>query len=125
MKLIAKVKKAWKSAPIATAILGVALVAALVFTVRLAMFWIYWSDPENQDQLAQEWMTPGYFAQSWDVPREVVIDALPRPSERRHYNFQQLSAETGVPVADLMNRAQTAIDTFRAEHPAPGKDKRP
>lgn len=121
MKLVEKIRKAWTSAPIATAILGVALVVALVFTIRLTMFWVYWSDPANRDQQIADWMTPGYIAQSWSVPREVVMDALPPLEVKKRRNFRQLSDETGVPADELMDRAQQAIETFRAEHPPKGK----
>lgn len=123
MKLMGKIRKAWKTAPIATAVLGVALAIALFFAIRLTMFWVYWNNPANRDQQIADWMTPGYIALSWSVPREVVMDALPTPEVKRRRNFRQMSDDSGVPVDELMGRAQQAIEAFRADHPR--KDQRP
>ena len=43
---------------------------ALFFAARLVVFTLYWSDPAHRQQTPDGWMTPGYIARSWHVPRE-------------------------------------------------------
>jgi hypothetical protein len=120
MKIVQTIRNAWRAAPVATAIFGVAIIVGIVFTVRIALFWGHWADPANRDQNIEPWMTPGYVAHSWYIPREVMLDALPIPLDKgKRRNFDQLSKELGIPVEELIGIAQSAIDDYRALHPAP------
>lgn len=60
--------------------LTIAFIAALAvtafFALRLAAFSLYWADPAHQDPPLEGWMTPRYVALSYDLPPEVVRDAL-------------------------------------------------
>lgn len=92
-----------------------ALAATLFFAVRIVIFTIYWSDPAHQDQVVQGWMTPGYVANSWDIPRselQTALGELARPGERK--SLQQLAEEGGVPLSDLLERVEAAIASHRA-----------
>jgi len=114
--MIPFLKRIWQAAPVATVILGGALAVSLFFAVRLVAFWIYWADPAHRDQAIEPWMTPGYIAHSWGVPREVAFEALnlpPAPGGPR--TMQDLAAERGVSVNVLAQDLQAAIDTFRAQ----------
>ena len=53
--------------------------AAGLFAVRGVVFWVYWGDPARHEQAIEPWMTPGYIAHSWRVPRAVVVEALHAP----------------------------------------------
>ncbi|WP_420397652.1 hypothetical protein [Nioella sp.] len=109
-------RRIWQAAPVATVILGGALVVSLFFAVRLVAFWIYWADPAHRDQAIEPWMTPGYVAHSWDVPREVAFEALNLPpAPGRPLSLQELAEERGVSVDVLAAQVQTAINAFRAE----------
>ena len=109
----------WRAAPIATVILGLALVVSLFFAVRLAAFWIYWADPAHQDQAIAGWMTPGYVAHSWDVPREVVFEALDLPARPGEpVTLDALAAERGLPVDRLAADLRAAIAAERDAGPA-------
>jgi len=115
-----KLKTLWKAAPVATSVLALALAVALFFAVRMVSFGIYWSDPAHRNQAIMGWMTPGYVAHSWHVPREVVIDAIGAPKKPDGpRNFDQLATDQGVPVSNLIERADKAIAAFRANPPAP------
>ncbi len=114
--MIPFLKRIWQAAPVATVILGGALAVSLFFAVRLVAFWIYWADPAHRDQAIEPWMTPGYIAHSWGVPRAVAFEALnlpPAPGGPR--TIQDLAAERGVSVNVLAQDLQAAIDTFRAQ----------
>lgn len=106
----------WQAAPMATVILGVALAASLFFAVRLAAFWIYWADPAHRDQEIQPWMTPGYVAHSWDIPREAAFEALGlSQGTGRPRTLEDLASERGVPVEALAQDLRAAIDAHRGE----------
>ena len=108
-------RRIWAVAPIATVILGGAVVIGLFFAIRLVAFWIYWADPAHRDQAIAPWMTPGYIAHSWGVPREVAFEALSLPPPAGGpQSLDDLAAARGVSVEDLAQDLQTAIDAFRA-----------
>lgn len=125
--MIAKLKQAWRAAPVAVTLLAMASVVALFFSVRLTAFWIYWQDPAHRDQDIAAWMTPGYIAHSWRVPRELVIDALdaPKTGQARPLNLEDLSLLLGIPVDQLIARAEAAIGEFRAGESPTQPDARP
>jgi hypothetical protein len=113
--MFAFLRRIWQAAPVATVILGGALAVSLFFAVRLVAFWIYWADPAHRDQAIEPWMTPGYVAHSWGLPREIAFEALdlpPAPGGPR--SLQELAEERGVTVELLAQDLQAAIDAFRA-----------
>lgn len=116
-------KRLWGAAPIATAILVLSLAMSLFFGVRSVANWVYWNDPAHREQQIAAWMTPGYIASSWRVPREVVMEALdaPEPPPEGVRNLADLADYHGVTVPDMITRAKRAIAAFRAEHPPPGR----
>lgn len=114
--MIGFVRRLWAAAPLATLVLAVALAASAFFGTRAVMFSIYWKDPAHREQQIASWMTPGYIAHSWQVPREVVLDALdaPVPPPRGPMNLEELAALNGVSVETLITETETAIAVFRA-----------
>ncbi len=117
--MIRFVKRLWAAAPVATVILAAALVVAGFFAVRMTAFWIYWRDPARHEQVIEGWMTPGYIAHSWKVPRDVVFDALdaPKPRPGSPKTLNELAELRGVPVDALIATADAAIATYRAGEP--------
>ena len=114
-------KRLWGAAPIATVILALSLAMSLFFGVRMVADWIYWSDPTHREQQIAAWMTPGYIGRSWDVPKEVVIEALgaPEPPPDGVRNLVDLAEYLGVTVDEMIARAERGIAAFKAEHPPP------
>lgn len=97
---------------------GLALVLVLAFGVRVATGWLGWrgqSDPPLAD-----WMPMGYVARSWDIPREVLAEALgipPGSAPRR--TLAQIAADRGETPEALIARIEAAIAAHRAAAPAP------
>lgn len=105
MTLIARL---WRQHRIA--FLGFAAGAAvtLVFAARLALSVVYWSDPAHRNQSPQGWMTPGYVARSWGIPREAMIDWMGNPdTSGRPPTLAQIARERGVPLADFLAQVET------------------
>lgn len=122
--MIAFVKRLWTAAPIATLVLALALAAAGLFAVRGVVFWVYWGDPARHEQAIEPWMTPGYIAHSWRVPRAVVVEALhaPVPPPKGPMNLTDLAALNGVTVEELIAEAEAAIAAWRAANPDPARN---
>lgn len=118
--MFALARKFWNAAPLATLLLAAALLASAFFGARAVLFTVYWGDPARREQQIAPWMTPGYIAHSWRVPREVVFDALgaPVPPSRGPMNLEELAALNGVSVDELIAEAEAAIAAFRAEQGA-------
>jgi hypothetical protein len=77
---------------------------------------VYWNDPHHQDQPLANWMTPRYVAQSYNIPPEVIGDALffdPTEAPRRR-RLDDIAAVNGVTLDALQQQVTEATATFRA-----------
>ena len=87
----------------------------LFFAVRLVVFALYWSDPAHRDQHPAGWMTPGYVARSWQVPRDDLVGALglaPEPGRPR--TLAEIAAARGAPVEAVLAEVEAALAELRA-----------
>ena len=109
--------RVWAAAPIATAILGIALMAAGVFGVRSAVHWLDRPPHAERQQLIASWMTPRYVARSWNVPRTVVLDALgvSQPLPDGPTSLSWIADMKGESVEQVIEDLETAIAQFYAE----------
>lgn len=109
----------WRHHRPAVSALGVALIVALFFAVRLTFFTVYWSDPAHHDQRIEGWMTPRYIARSWDVELDTIRSALPPLPEggsgRGRPTLARIAADEGIPVDDLIEGITDAIGAARTE----------
>lgn len=118
--MIAFVKRLWAAAPVATAVLALALAFGAFFAVRMVAFWIYWHDPEHRHQQIEPWMTPRFISHSWQLPRELVLEAIGAPPRPDHLmNLEEIAQAQGVPPEELVARLEAAIAAFRADQAPP------
>lgn len=92
----------------------IALSATLFFGTRMVLFTIYWSDPAHRDQALKGWMTPGYVANSWDIPRDDLLAELGdliQSSARK--TLTQIARDNDVPLTELIARIEAAIAAQR------------
>jgi len=116
--MIALIRRMWAAAPVATALMALALVVAVVFGTRAVNGYLYWHDPAHQDETIAGWMSPRYVATSWQVPPEVVGNALGLEKEKpRRLTLDQLAQERGVTLAALTTQIRAGIDAYRTTHP--------
>ncbi|WP_108482201.1 hypothetical protein [Oceaniglobus ichthyenteri] len=119
-QLTTRLARIWRRRPVASLLFIVALVVTLGLTTRSVLFAVYWADPAHRDQVVAGWMTPRYIAYSWKIPPAVIQDALGDTLlPGRRLTLDDLSAERGVPVGDLIARIEAAIARHRAEAPDP------
>ncbi|WP_300513492.1 hypothetical protein [Aliiroseovarius sp.] len=113
---MAFLKRMWAAAPVATVVLGLALVVSLLFVLRMTAFGIYWNDPARRDQAIQPWMTPRYVAHSWQVPPDVLMEALELegPPGMGPTSLRDVAERLGMPVEALILRLEQAITDHRA-----------
>lgn len=91
-----------------------AVLLAVFFAVRSALFWAHWSDPARRDEPLAGWMTPRYVALSWNVDRAVVGEALGlEPGGGRRMTLAEIAAAQGVPLSELEARLMAAIEAAR------------
>lgn len=119
--MITSLRRMWAAAPVATVVLVVALLASTFFGVRTVSNWVYWNDPAHIDQPIAGWMTPGYVAHSWDIPRPVMIEALALgEDDPKGRNLKRLAEAQGIPLDELIARIEAAIMAHRAAAPQEG-----
>jgi hypothetical protein len=108
-------RRPWRKHRLLVLTFAAAVLLATFFAVRAAVFWAHWSDPANRDQPLAGWMTPGYVARSWGVPRETVGEALGlAPGAGRGMTLAEIAEAQGVPLADLEAQLTAAILAARA-----------
>lgn len=93
-----------------------AAAVTLFFAVRLILFAVYWSNPAHRDQHPAGWMTPGYVARSWHVPREELVGALGLTLEPgRPRTLAEIAATRGEPLDDLLGTVEKTVAALRDE----------
>jgi hypothetical protein len=93
----------------------VALVIALAFALRLGVGVLYWN--ANQTRPIEPWMPIGYVARSWDIPPDILAQALNiEQAALPRQSLERIAAGQGVPVTELIARLDAAI---AAHHGAP------
>ena len=107
-------KKLWSDHKL----LVVGFVAALLLTailfVRLIADVVYW--PQHQDQTISGWMTVGYVAHSYDVDKDVLIEALGIETDlRRHLTLKAIADAQDMTLAELRNVLIKAVMNQRAD----------
>ncbi|OYX44271.1 MAG: hypothetical protein B7Z02_05825 [Rhodobacterales bacterium 32-67-9] len=87
----------------------------LFFAVRLVVFALYWADPAHRDQHPAGWMTPGYIARSWQVPRDDLVGALGLvPESGRPRTLAEIALSRGAPVGAVLAEVEAALAALRA-----------
>lgn len=96
---------------------ALALAATVFFAARTVMFALYWTDPAHRDEAIEGWMTPRYVAMSWQIPPEIVADAvgLDRDGSARRTTLADIAAARGVPVEALAAEIEVAVGRFRSD----------
>ena len=116
--MIRRIVHAVRVAPYLSTMFLAALALTLWFGGRATMSAIYWADPAHRDEPIAGWMTPGYVSRSWEIPPEVVAEALgltlPRDGGARPPPLEVLAGERGVPLSDLVEGLEEAITAYRA-----------
>lgn len=92
----------------------VALALAGFFLVRTVVSTVYWADPAHHEQTIEGWMPVRYVARSWDVPPQVLAQALDlRTGEGRRLTVAEIAVEQEVSVDQIAARLRTAITAYR------------
>jgi len=92
-----------------------AMLATLFFAAKMIFFTVYWSDPAHRNHVLQGWMTPGYVAHSWNVPRPVVLETLGTVSGLgQRKTLEQIAEDNGESLQELIVRIETAIAAHRS-----------
>lgn len=97
------------------AVLVLALVGMVFFAMRAMMVTNAWHDhPHPQDPIAG-WMTPRYISRSWQVPPEIVAQALALETDGsgRKITLAELAAERGTDLDTLTAALTAAIAAYR------------
>ena len=98
------------------AVFLVALVAAGLFGARTVAYTLYWSQHRNQP--IERWMPVTYVAHSYDVPAEVLWNALGLPPARPPFRdarrpLSEIATAQGKTFEQVKATLQAAIEAAR------------
>ena len=95
-------------------VLLVALAGTAFFGLRAVRQFIYWSDPAHHDQTPEGWMTLGYVERSYRLkPRSLGPLLAVAPTEAKHRSLEEIAADEGIPLPELLSRLETVLETAR------------
>jgi hypothetical protein len=106
------VRKHW----IIVSILVLAACAMLWMVISVALNFLYFNDPRNQDIALKGWMTPRYVVMSYDLPKPFVAEMLGLTSDdQRGMPMRDVAKQMGVTLEELTEIVRTSATAFREE----------
>lgn len=112
------IRTLWRTNRLLVIAFAVALSLTIIFGVRTAAFYIYWSAHQNVPVAG--WMSPGYVAKSYRVDVEVVRAALGLDLQSRDRRpIGRIAAERSLPVEQLIRDVNEAIEAAREAEERP------
>ena len=106
----------WRDHRLALLVFVASLLVVVFFATRFVGFAIYWSDPAHAEAAPQGWMTPGYLARSWQVPRADLVRELGLdPAAGRAPTLAEIAAARGITEAALLAEVAAAIARLKSE----------
>ncbi|MGE4612026.1 MAG: hypothetical protein AAED33_11685 [Paracoccaceae bacterium] len=90
-----------------------ALMLTSILLVRLIADVVYW--PQHRDTEISSWMTLGYVAQSYEVDKNDLVDALSINADvRRHLTLQAIADAQGLSLEQIERTLLETITSQRA-----------
>ena len=112
------IRRLWHHHRMALLAFVLVTVLALFFAIRATMQIIYWNDPRHQNQPLENWMTLGYIARSYSLPRDELAAALNFSRDREGgKSLKSIAAQRGISTAALIEQIEAAIEKVRAGVP--------
>lgn len=99
----------WREHRLLLLAFAAAVALTLFFAGRFVAFTLYWADPAHHEQRIEGWMTAGYIARSWHVPRELVEQAAGLPPQHGPVTLDAFAAESGRPLPEITAAVEAAI----------------
>src|SRR6056297_2272484 len=112
---VALFRRLWRRAPWLTLAMVLAFLLALVFALRFGFAVWHWVTLPTDPELAG-WMTPRFVAHAWDLPPEVLLQALPvdAAGSGRRVTLEELAQARDIPLDRLLETVRRAISEHRA-----------
>jgi hypothetical protein len=112
--MISLVKRLWQTHRLLLVAFAAAFVLTLFFAVRTTVFYVYWA--RHQNLPIEGWMTIGYVAHSYRLAPGELQEALGfEPSRPNREPLGRIAHEMRIPLDELIERVEAAIDAARAE----------
>lgn len=110
----------WRTHRLLLIAFTVACLVTLVFAARFSFYTLYWSDPAHRNQPLEGWMTVGYVAHSYRLPREALADALSlQQMPGKRLTLAEIARTRGVTVSSLIAEIESVIMRLREEGSQP------
>lgn len=108
------IRHLWHSHRLLTLVFAAAFFFTAVFFVRTVVFMLHWAAPVHQEQTIEGWMPVRYVARSWDVPPEVLAEALGlEAGARPRLTVDEIAAERDSSAGEVADILYAAIREYR------------
>ncbi len=115
--MIRALKRLWAQNKLLVIAFLISASVMVFFGAQTTARWIYWNDPAHKNQTIEGWMTLGYVAHSWQVPRPVMLDGMDvqrADLAGRPMSLTDLAIQRGVPLEALIAQVTEVIETHRS-----------
>jgi hypothetical protein len=107
--MLSTARRLWRKHRLLSLAFVAAVAVTVFFAVRLLVFTVHWSDPEHRKQPLEDWMTPGYVAHSYGLPRDVVRDALDlEPGDGKRRTLAEIMEASDLTLEEIQRRIDRA-----------------
>ena len=89
---------------------------ALWFLTHIALDFLYFNDPKNQDVDLRGWMTPRYIVRTYDLPRDLVLETLQiEENQQRGAPLRRIASDLGLTMDELTDLIRQTAETYRGQ----------
>ena len=102
--------------PLLTSGFLIAVTLTVIFAVKAALFYAYWTDHRQRD--IARWMTPNYIARVWKLDVEDIQERLELEDEENNRRpISRIARQKGGNIADYINAIEELIIDEHGEPP--------
>jgi glycogen synthase len=103
--------------PLLTSAFLIAATLTLVFAVKAAIFYAYWT--EHRQREIERWMSPNYISRVWMLEVEDIQEKLGIEDEELNRRpIARIARQKGVNISDYINAIEELITDEHGEPPA-------
>ncbi len=113
----------WRNNKLLANAFAISVVIMLFFATRFFLSALYWQDPAHRNQALEPWMTLGYVAHSWHVPRDELVKRLGLEPGRGDAGaggpkpLDKIAEDRGVPYEAFKAQVDEAVQQLLKERP--------
>ncbi len=120
---MSRLRNLWRNNKLLASTFAISVAIMLFFATRFVLSAIYWHDPAHRNQALEPWMTLGYVAHSWHVPRDELVTRLELEPGRGDGGMggpkplDKIAEDRGISYGEFKAQVDEAVQQLLKERP--------